>query len=128
MTPLQVLHVDDDEGIRALIELSFSLAGDGVVRSSASGADALATLGSGYRPDVVLLDVMMPDMDGPGVMARMRELPGHEATPVVFMTARAQSHEHDRFMALGAMGVITKPFDPIALAGQIRSLLGQRRS
>jgi DNA-binding response OmpR family regulator len=72
-------------------------------------------------PDVVLLDVMMPGMDGPGVLKALRELGA--ATPVVFITARAQSHERSRLIDLGALGVITKPFDPMSLAKDLRAVL-----
>ncbi len=122
-----ILHVDDDEGIRALTELAFSLRGEATVRSTASGAEAISALEAGCRPDVILLDVMMPDLDGPGVLAKLRELPGHERTPVIFMTAQTQKHELDRLIALGGAGVIIKPFDPLALPGQVRDLLRARR-
>lgn len=125
---LQLLHVDDDESIRALIEMAFSLAAEGEVRSAASGAAALEMLESGYRPDVMLLDVMMPEMDGPGVLGRVRALPGHGKTPVIFMTARARTQEHERLMAMGAIGVVTKPFDPLTLASVIRSMFDGQKS
>ena len=72
---------------------------------------------------MILLDVMMPRLDGPGTLARLRVLPGLEQTPVIFMTARVQSSERDRYLELGAIGVITKPFDPMTLAGQVRDIL-----
>lgn len=120
---MMILHVDDDEGIRALTELAFSLGGQATVRSAASGAEAISALEAGCRPDVILLDVMMPDLDGPGVLAKVRELPGHERTPVIFMTAQSQAHELDRLIALGGIGVIIKPFDPLALPGRVDDLL-----
>lgn len=122
-----ILHVDDDEGIRALTELAFSLGGHGTVRSAASGAEAIAALESGFRPDVILLDVMMPELDGPGVLARIRMLAGHEATPVIFMTAQTQEHELNRLIALGGVGVVIKPFDPLTLPDRIKGLVGGRR-
>ena len=125
---MMILHVDDDEGIRALTELAFSLSGEATVRSAASGAEAISALAEGCRPDVILLDVMMPGLDGPGVLAKLRELPGHEATPVIFMTAQSQEHELDRLLALGGIGVIIKPFDPLALPGHVGDLLKARRS
>lgn len=97
------------------------------VRSAASGAEALEMLGTGWRPDVVMLDVMMPMLDGPGTLERMRRLPDHDRTPVIFMTARAQAHEQNRFLGLGAVAVIVKPFDPMMLAGQVRDHLSGAR-
>ncbi len=122
-----ILHVDDDEGIRALTELSFSLGGHGTVRSAGSGAEAIAALESGFRPDVILLDVMMPELDGPGVLAQIRRMAGHGETPVIFMTAQTQEHELGRLIALGGVGVIIKPFDPLTLAERVKGLVGDRR-
>ncbi|WP_426029005.1 response regulator [Brevundimonas sp. TWP2-3-4b2] len=127
MGALNVLHVEDDESIRALTELIFSLAADGIVRTAASGEEALAALKSGYKPDVILLDVMMPGLDGPTVLALLREMPLHSSTPVIFMTARAHARQRDRLLSLGAIGVITKPFDPTTLAAEIRGYLAGAR-
>lgn len=128
MTSIRILHVDDDSDIREVAALALELDPGFELRSAASGEDALAVLAEGFAADVVLLDVMMPTLDGPGTLARLRTLPGHEATPVIFMTARAQAQEQSRYVALGALGVITKPFDPMLLAEQVRDLLaGARR-
>jgi two-component system, OmpR family, response regulator len=89
------------------------------VRSCASGADALATTAD-WTPDLVLLDVIMPEMDGPTTFGRLRARSRTANIPVVFMTARAQASEHDRLLALGAAGVIAKPFDPMTLAALVR--------
>lgn len=123
MSDFCVLHVDDDDNIRALTELSFTLAGGCDVRSAASGAEALKLLEAGLRPDVILLDVMMPQMDGPAVFAGVRELPGHRDTPIIFMTAQTQDHERAGLMALGAAGVVIKPFDPMTLSEQVHALM-----
>ena len=119
-----ILHVDDDEGIRALTELAFSLGGHGTVHSAASGAEAIAALESGLRPDLILLDVMMPELDGPGVLTQIRTLAGHRETPVIFMTAQTQDHELNRLAALGSIGVIIKPFDPLTLPERVKGMLG----
>lgn len=124
MADFSILHVDDDANIRALTELSFALSGGSEVRSAASGAEALALLAAGLRPDLILLDVMMPDMDGPAVLAGVRELPDHRDTPIIFMTAQTQDHERAGLMALGAAGVVIKPFDPMTLSLQVRALMG----
>jgi len=123
MTRLHVLHVDDEPDIREVAAMSLELDETMSLTSAASGAEALALLEAGCRPDVILLDVMMPELDGPGTLARLRRLPGHETTPVIFMTARAQSSELSRYIGLGAVGVIVKPFDPMSLAASVRDTL-----
>jgi CheY-like chemotaxis protein len=120
---LNVLHIDDEPDIREVAAMALELDPELAVRSAASGHEGLALLADGVATDVVLLDVMMPDLDGPGTLKRLRQLPGHAETPVIFMTARAQSHELDRFLGLGAIGVIIKPFDPMTLARQLRDHL-----
>ena len=77
-------------------------------------------------PDVVVLDVMMPGMDGPTLLKRMRRDPDLAHIPVIFMTAKVSSEEAERFRELSAIGVIAKPFDPMTLAGQVRSLWESR--
>lgn len=120
---LNVLHVDDEPDIREVAALALEMDPDMTVRSASSGQEALDWLGSGYTPDVILLDVMMPTLDGPGTLERLRQMPQHVNTPVIFMTARAQSHELDRFLGLGAIAVIIKPFDPMTLSRQLRDHL-----
>jgi CheY-like chemotaxis protein len=122
MSSLRVLHVDDEPDIREVVELSLGLDPELAVRSCASGRDALVAAAD-WPPDVILLDVMMPVMDGPATLARLRESPQTANIPVVFMTARAQARELEHFRSLGAAGVIAKPFDPMALAGAVRSHL-----
>jgi two-component system OmpR family response regulator len=120
MTALRVLHVDDEPDIREVVEISLGLDPDLVTRSCSSGQEAL-TVAVDWPPDIILLDVMMPTMDGPTTLARLRDNPGTAGIPVVFMTARAQSREIDLFRSLGATGVIPKPFDPMTLAASVRS-------
>jgi CheY-like chemotaxis protein len=120
MTALRVLHVDDEPDIREVVEISLALDPDFVTRSCASGAEALA-VASHWVPDVILLDVMMPVMDGATTLARLRDNSRTVGIPVVFMTARAQSRELDLFRSLGAIGVIPKPFDPMMLAASVRA-------
>lgn len=120
---LTLLHVDDEADIREVAALSFDLDPMTTSISASSGPEALSILDGGLRPDVILLDVMMPGMDGPMVLQHMRQRPALEHTPVVFMTARAQGAEVADYKALGAIGVITKPFDPMGLAQEVRDLL-----
>jgi two-component system OmpR family response regulator len=123
MTRLHVLHVDDEPDIREVAAMSLELDPDMSLTSAASGAEALGLLENGCQPDVILLDVMMPVLDGPGTLARLRQLPGLDQTPVIFMTARAQASELSRYLTLGAVGVIVKPFDPMTLADSVRNTL-----
>lgn len=127
MTALTVLHVDDEDDIREVAAFAFDLDPEITLTSAASGEAALAALDHGLCPDIILLDVMMPHLDGPGTLTRIRERKAHQATPVIFMTARAQSGEVDHYRTLGALDVITKPFDPMTLAGDVRAILAARR-
>lgn len=120
---MEILHVDDEPDIREVAAMSLAIDPAIKVRSVRSGEEALEMLATGWRPDVILLDVMMPDLDGPGTLQRLRNMPGHETTPVIFMTARAQASERVSFIDLGAIGVIIKPFDPMTLASQVRDHL-----
>jgi len=116
-----VLYVDDEPDIREVVELSLSLAADLAVRTCDSGERALELLAE-EQSDLVLLDVMMPGLDGPATVARMRADPLLARIPVVFMTAKALPQEIERFLALGAVAVIPKPFDPMKLAGQVAAI------
>jgi len=120
---LTVLYADDEPDIREVASIALELDGAIALTAVGSGREALDALERpGYHPDVIMLDVMMPGMDGPAVLAEIRRRPGLADIPVVFITARAQAHEQARFLALGAVGVITKPFDPLALAGELRAI------
>lgn len=126
MSDLKVLYVDDEPDIREVAVLALGLDPRIEVRAASSGPEALALLEAGaFAPDVVLLDIMMPGMDGPTVLAEMLRRPRLAAVPVVFITARAQSHELARFREMGAVGVITKPFDPMTLALELRGALAK---
>jgi two-component system OmpR family response regulator len=120
MTMIRILHVDDEPDIREVVELSLGLDPDFTVRSCGSGKEALAVAAE-WQPDFILLDVMMPVMDGPATLVQLRENAETVSIPVIFMTARAQAREVDRFRSLGAVGVIPKPFDPMTLAASVRS-------
>lgn len=120
---LNVLHVDDEPDIREVAAFALEMDPNITVRSVASGREALDVLRSSASVNVILLDVMMPDLDGPGTLEQLRRLADHADTPVIFMTARAQSHELDRFLNLGALAVIIKPFDPMTLGQLIRDHL-----
>ena len=118
----RILYVDDEADIRDIAAMSLELDPQFEVRTASSGVDALP-LAAEWKPDLILLDVMMPVMDGPTTFARLREQPETAQTPVVFITARTQAQEVEGFKALGAKGVIAKPFDPMSLAATVRSYL-----
>jgi CheY-like chemotaxis protein len=119
MAALRVVHVDDEPDIREIVKMCLNLDPEMEMRSCASGQDALDLI-SGWTPDVILLDVMMPTMDGPATFARLKENAQTAAILVVFMTARVQARELDRLLAMGAVDVIAKPFDPMSLAAKVR--------
>jgi CheY-like chemotaxis protein len=116
---LHTLSVDDEPDIREIINLSLGLDPLFRVRECSSGRAALRDA-TEWRPDLILLDVMMPVMDGLTTLAELRADRRTAMIPVVFMTARAQAHEQARFKSLGAAGVIPKPFDPMRLPALVR--------
>lgn len=118
----RLLLVDDAEDIRAIARLSLERVGEWSVITAGSGGEALDALAHEGPFDAVVLDVMMSGMDGPSTLARMREH-GLGDTPVVFLTAKAQASELRRLQAMRVAGVILKPFDPLALPGEINVLL-----
>lgn len=122
-----VMHVEDDPDIRAIAELALVTVGGLEITQCASGAECLSAVEQRI-PDLVLLDVMMPGLDGPETLRRLRTLPGMSHVPAVFMTARAQPEEINGYEALGAIGVIPKPFDPLTLAEQVRQMWDQAQS
>jgi CheY-like chemotaxis protein len=122
---ISILCVDDDPDIRTIAVMALGLDSAIAVRAASSGAEALALLDEpGWRPDAVLLDVMMPGMDGPAVLAAIRARGDGATLPVIFMTARARKADVDAYRDLGAIGVIVKPFDPLTLAREVRALIG----
>jgi len=122
MTQLRtIMYVDDEPHIRELVEMALSLSAELTVHSCESGVRALAAMVQ-VQPDLVLLDVMMPEMDGPAVLKAMRADPRLASIPVAFMTARAMPGEVQELLDSGAVGVIPKPFDPMTLARQVASL------
>jgi CheY-like chemotaxis protein len=122
MSACRLLHVEDEPDIREVVEMSLALDPDITLKSCASGPEALVAVAD-WTPDVILMDVMMPKMDGPETLKHLREDARTAKIPVVFMTARAQTHEMEQFLSLGAAGVIPKPFDPMTLAAAVRAYL-----
>ena len=121
--PLSILYVDDDKDIRHIVKIALSLDPQLDLRLAGSGDEALALLADGtWRPDVVLLDVMMPGMNGPAVMRTMSEDHGLRDAPFIFITAMGRENDVASYRQLGA-GIILKPFDPINLAQRIRAIV-----
>jgi two-component system, OmpR family, response regulator len=113
--------IDDDEDILRVAEMTLKRLGGFKVSAYSSAADALEHLPSS-RPDLVLLDVMMPKMDGPATLDAIRKHPQLSHLPVVFMTAKIQPSERHQYNALGASGVLAKPFDPATLSRDVEEL------
>ncbi len=118
----RILYIDDEDDIREVAEMALELDPSFVVRICGSGREGLVAARE-WHPDLILLDVMMPDLDGPGVLDLLRQDPATASIPVVFITARTQAHEVARLRELGARGVLAKPFDAMALAGEVRTFL-----
>jgi CheY-like chemotaxis protein len=117
----KVMLVEDNADIRTIVRAALEMVGGLEVRAFESGAEALDAIAE-FDPQLVLLDVMMPDLDGPGVLGQLRERPATAALPVVFLTAKSVHSEIERLKALGALGVLTKPFDPMTLHQQVKAL------
>jgi len=117
----RILYVEDDPDIQMIASLALETLGGFELRICSSGEQALAEA-AGFAPDLLLLDVMMPGLDGPQTLEALRHQPGLAATPAIFMTAKVQTEEVDEYRRLGALGVIPKPFDPMTLAERVRQL------
>ena len=116
-----VLYVEDDPDIQMVAQMALELVGGLALRTCSSGPEAIAAAAN-CAPDLLLLDVMMPGMDGMTTLAELRKLPNTAHTPAIFMTAKVQASEVAHYRGLGALGVIAKPFDPMQLASQVRRL------
>lgn len=117
----KILYAEDEPDIREIATLALETIGGFEVRTCNSG-ESVVDMARAFDPDLVLLDVMMPGVDGPGAMGALRQTPEFRSTPVVFMTAKVMTNELARFRQLGALDVITKPFDPATLSDQIRQI------
>jgi len=122
MTSKRILIVDDEADIREVAQVSLELVGQFEVLTAGCGRDGIARARAD-RPDAILLDVMMPDMDGPTTLAQLQSDPLTRHIPVVFLTAKAQTAERTRLAELGAAGILTKPFDPLRLAADVSAAL-----
>lgn len=117
----KILLVEDDADIRLIAQTALEGIGGFEVALAGSGAEALA-VAPAFAPDLILLDIMLPEMDGPTTLRALRELPDLCATPVVFLTARVLDSDLEQYKPLGALAVIRKPFDPLTLAEEVEQL------
>ena len=117
-----ILLIDDEDDIREVATLTLETMGDFAVTSASSG-EAGIECATRERPDAILLDVMMPELDGPSTLARLRAIAVTRDIPVIFLTAKVQAVDRRRLADLGAVGIIAKPFDPMTLAEEVTSLL-----
>ena len=121
----KILHVEDEVDIQEIAKMALEAVGGLNVRTCSDGEEALLVAPE-FQPDLFLLDVMMPGMDGPETFQALQKLSGFENTPVIFMTAKVMEAEVARFKEIGALGVIAKPFDPMTLSDQIKALWDDR--
>lgn len=127
MTVLKrILYVEDEPDIQAVAKIALENLGGFELQIHSSGEDAIANAQS-FKPDLLLLDVMMPGMDGPTTYAALKALPELVMTPAIFMTAKVQPSELIEYRELGAIDVIAKPFDPMTLSEQINIIWTQYR-
>lgn len=117
----RLLYVEDDEIIVEIVMMTLEDIGGFEVKRCASGQEALKTVVA-FAPQLILMDVIMPVMDGPKTLEHLRAMPETKAIPVIFLTAKAQIHEQEAYLRVGAAGVIVKPFDTLVLCEQIRAI------
>jgi CheY-like chemotaxis protein len=123
MSPRRILVVDDEDDIREVAQMSLEMVGGFEVTTAASAAEGIARA-TADRPDAILLDVMMPDMDGPTAFERLRADARTREIPVILLTAKVQAADRRRFGDLGVTAVIAKPFDPMRLSEEVARALG----
>lgn len=114
----KILYVEDDPDIQEVAKMALEMLGGYTLQVCSSGDEALQ-VGEAFQPDMMILDVMMPGLDGPSTLKALRELPGLAETPAVFMTAKVMASDVENYKAMGAVDVIAKPFDPMALATRV---------
>ncbi|HEX8551907.1 MAG TPA: response regulator [Abditibacteriaceae bacterium] len=120
----KILMVEDEGDIQQIARFALEMVGGFTVEMCSSGDEALQTAPA-FAPDLILLDVMMPSMDGPTTLSKLREIPSLTNTTVVFITAKVQPDEIGQYRALGAADVISKPFDPMTLSDKVRAVHAQ---
>lgn len=119
-----ILYVEDDPDIQTVAQIALEMVGGFQLTICSSGRVAIQEAGN-LKPDLLLLDVMMPEMDGPSTLEGLRKVANTATTPAIFMTAKVQTSEVEYYKSLGALGIIAKPFDPMSLATQVQALWNQ---
>ncbi len=117
----RILYVEDDADIREVVCMALEVIGGFTVRACSSGVEAL-TVAQAFAPDLAVLDVMMPDLDGPGTLRGLRALRECAELPVIFVTAKVQPSEVAEFLEMGVLDVVAKPFDPMTLPASIDAI------
>ena len=117
-----LLLIDDDDDIREVASLSLEATRGWTVTTANGGARGVALAGT-CAPDAILLDVMMPDLDGPATLRALHADAATSAIPVIFLTAKVQAADRERFLQLGVRGIIAKPFDPLTFGAEIDAML-----
>ena len=126
MSTPRILVIDDEADIRVVSRMSLEKVGGWEVLEADSGARGIE-LAEAERPDAILLDAMMPEMDGPATIQKLKAAVATREIPVVFLTAKLQPAERERYVELGAVGVLAKPFDPMTLPDDVAATLGWSR-
>ena len=117
----RILYAEDQIDIQLVAKLALETVGDFTLKTCDSGVEAIAAIND-FQPQLLLFDVMMPDMDGPSALIKIREMADYKNIPAIFMTAKVQGNEVQSYLDMGALAVIAKPFDPMTLADQIQEI------
>lgn len=123
MNGKRILVIDDEDDIREVAQLSLEMVGGWQVLTASSGPEGIE-VASQEKPDAILLDVMMPELDGPSTFKKLQDNPDTASIPVILLTAKVLSADRQRFAELGVTAIVAKPFDPMNLATQVAELLG----
>ena len=123
MTTKRILVIDDDEDIQDVAQVALEVVGGWEVITASSGIEGLS-LAATEHPDAILLDVMMPDLDGIATLKQLKTNPATQTIPVILLTAKVQSSDRDRFAQLDIIAIIPKPFKTMLLANQVAEILG----
>lgn len=117
----KILYAEDEPDLQTVVEMTINAMSNYEIKICDNGKKLLESV-EAYNPDLILLDVMMPEMDGPTTFKNLQANEKTKNIPVVFMTAKAQVHEIETFKETGVLGIITKPFDPVNLCSDIEKI------